>query len=173
MTYRQASPTPQATFGYANKHLLAAILKTSDSREVHASDDIFSVSGVKLWARGKPVTSQLVQRLAGIHVRKPVELCIYCNDPGSESAVQDTVDRLLAENDALRRLVSPHVDAIREAVRHAIPDPVELLLISVLRFGSREIFTHAVIVMMVTVAPTAASRYSPPRAATRARRAAA
>jgi hypothetical protein len=154
--------TPSADiFQRASVHLLEAVLKTADSREVHASEDIYDTSGMKLWAKGKLVSSHIVQRLSGCKLRKPIELCIYCGDPVGESAILQTVEKVLAESDAVKRLVSGHAAALDEAIRAAVPNPTELLLISLLRFGQREIFTHAVTVMMIAVALATARGYSP------------
>lgn len=154
-------PVTVDLFSYPNAHLLDAILKTTEAREVHALEDIYDVSGIKLWSAGRPVSTHLIEKLSGRKLRKPIELCIYCKDPVATSGALEVLESLLEKSDSLRRLVSPELDAVVKAFRSAQPNPTELLLITVLRHGNREMHTHAVAVTALALAFGASMGYSP------------
>jgi len=127
---------------------------------VHASEDTFNANSIKLWAAANSVDARLLERPTARRLRKPMELCIYCKDPVGESETLDAVESVVASDEALRRLISPNMDAVVTSIRDAVPNPAELLPIFVLRYGEREIHRHAVIVTMIAVAIAAACGYS-------------
>jgi len=144
-------------FLYANPHLLEAILRTTEVCEVHASEDIFDIGGIKLWSGGKPVGPHLIERLSNRRLRKPIELCIFCKDPVTVAGILDVMEGLIAENDAFRRLVTPQMDPVVRAIRSTTPNPTELLLVSVLRYGPRQRHSHAAAVTAISLALAAAT----------------
>jgi hypothetical protein len=144
-------------FSYANPYLLEAVLHTTKICEVHASEDIVDIGGTKLWSAGKCVDAHLIERLSDRRLRKPIELCILCRDPVATSGIVAVVESLISENEAFRHLVAPQLDAVVKAIRGATPNPTELLLITVLRHGPREIHSHAAAVTAIALALAASS----------------
>ena len=62
MTTHTAQPNPKA-FGAANPHPLSIILEPSESQRIIAANDIFDVSGIKLWASQQPVSAERQRKL--------------------------------------------------------------------------------------------------------------
>ena len=64
----------------ANPDALNAIVKASETYSIVASQDIVDVQGLKLWAKGQPVSSALQQRLLDRKLKYPLEACLAAED---------------------------------------------------------------------------------------------
>ena len=64
--------TPTA-FHTTNPHALAVILEASETRSIMASEDIFDLKGIKLWAKNQPVTADLQRKLMDRALQRPLE----------------------------------------------------------------------------------------------------
>lgn len=64
----------------ADPDFLAAIIRTSESYSIVASQDIVDVRGLKLWAKGLPVSVALQQRLLERKLLHPLEACLMAED---------------------------------------------------------------------------------------------
>jgi hypothetical protein len=64
----------------ANPEALGAIVKASESYSIIASQDIVDIRGMKLWAKGQPVSAALQQRLLERKLQQPMEACLTVED---------------------------------------------------------------------------------------------
>ena len=64
----------------ADPDFLTAILQTSETYSIVASQDIVDVRGLKLWAKGLPVSAALQQRLLERKLMHPIEACLMAED---------------------------------------------------------------------------------------------
>ncbi|MEO7104996.1 MAG: HD domain-containing phosphohydrolase, partial [Rhodoferax sp.] len=65
---------------HADPEFLNAILKASETYSIVASQDIVDVRGLKLWAKGLPVSAALQQRLLERKLLNPIEACLMAED---------------------------------------------------------------------------------------------
>lgn len=64
---------PEDDLNQANPHALNTIIQASEKRSIVASEDILDERGVKLLARGQPVSASLQQRLLERKLKQPLE----------------------------------------------------------------------------------------------------
>lgn len=133
----------------ANPHALATIMKASEEGQIVAHQDILDDRGVKLWAKGQPVSRELQQRLLERKLREPLESCLRAEDGVTHHDLQVTAERLLAELPALRSGVGPWADALLADIAHLPLHPVAQLLLTAGRSHSPQAHDHAVMAMML------------------------
>jgi len=144
--------TGSSDFLQANRYFLSSLVTAADRCEIHALEDIYDTSGLKLWARGRPIDSRLLERLSDRTLRKPIELCVYAADPVASASIAQQLEELLGSVPDLAALLSPCWSQVSEALSSAVPTPTELLLISVLRHGDRDLLRHAAVVAGLSIA---------------------
>ena len=117
-------------FEQANPHALAAVVAAGEGHSIEASEDIVDAQGVKLWARGRPVAADMIERLVDRRLRRPIEQCLAARDGIDAGQVVAETTRLL---DVAGRL--------------PLVPPVALLLTAAK--GRGDAFTHACLVMLL------------------------
>jgi hypothetical protein len=65
---------------HADPEFLNAIIRASETYSIVASQDILDVRGLKLWAKGLPVSAVLQQRLLERKLLNPIEACLMTED---------------------------------------------------------------------------------------------
>ena len=144
--------TGTSPFLVANPHFARALVTASAHCEIRASEDIFDAHGLKLWASGRPIDQRLLERLSNRQLRKPIELCVYATDPVACAAIAESIEETLASCVELRELLAPQLEAVLRSVRAVVPSPTELLLLSVMRHGGRDMIRHAALVTALALA---------------------
>ena len=135
----------------ANPYLAEFIWQNAAQGGFHSVRDIYDSKGVMLWARNQPVDPELMGRLIQRELREPIELCINADDPVSASAIETVFQQLCASSPALKSAIAGHEHAVL-GVFHALTlTPQELLLISLLRCGSRDYLAHSVAVTAIAL----------------------
>ena len=133
------------------KHLLRAVTKLADRREIVASEDIFSQTGIKLVSRGTQLTGKFYDRLVAHKLLKPIEQSL---------AIADAMDAAklitLVYNEARRvpslapMLEQPELLERLRGVFSQLQIPVPLALkLSVMQAERPKLFTHSLIVAML------------------------
>lgn len=74
MSRRHAAGNP------TSPEMLQAIVKAGETYSIVASQDIVDVRGLKLWAKGQPVSAALQQRLLDRKLQRPLEACLAVED---------------------------------------------------------------------------------------------
>lgn len=144
--------TGASRFLVANENFVGALVQASTLCAIHASEDIVDANGLKLWARGQPISERLLERLSSRKLRKPIELCVYARDPVAAAGVAEIIESVVERSEDLHALLSPRLEAILGLVRGYAPNPTELMLLSVMRHGGREMMDHAALVCAVAIA---------------------
>ncbi|MFM1988813.1 MAG: hypothetical protein RJA99_1770 [Pseudomonadota bacterium] len=130
------------TFDRANAHALAAIVEASGSHDIAACEDIVDDRGTMLWARGKPVRPELMERLLERTLRRPIEQCLSARDGVASQEVAQCVERLLDGSGYLSALAGGDGRRIVATARTLpLEGPVALLLTAAQSRG--EGFVHA------------------------------
>jgi alkylhydroperoxidase/carboxymuconolactone decarboxylase family protein YurZ len=144
--------TGASRFLQANPALIEAIVAAAGHCAIESTEDIFDARGVKLWARNRPVTPDLLARLADRQLRKPVELCVSAHDPVSGLQLVEALEASATVSPDFARLLEPLRADLLADLKALAFNTRELLLLSVLRFGGRDRLRHALEVMVVACA---------------------
>ena len=123
---------PRERFCAVNQHCLENIVRLSDEMEVTASNDIYDDRGVKLWAKGAPVSRSLQERMLKRRLRQPLECSLDIESGASmENVIADCFE-LMKANPALSVLGNSRVaqGLLRDTRSMKIPSPLKLLLTS-------------------------------------------
>ena len=113
----------------AHPEALNAIVKASETYSIVASQDIVDVRGVKLWAKGQPVSQALQQRLLERKLLHPMEACLEAQDGVTPFTLLDKLKLFLDSSDALPMALRSWAPVLLQQVR-ALPlhSVVQLLL---------------------------------------------
>ena len=90
-----------------NPHALAAIVAASAKRNIVASEDIYDERGVKLWARGQPVSETLQQRLLERKLKQPLETTLQAADGVNPQQLKAALELFVASDHALAPSIRP------------------------------------------------------------------
>lgn len=104
----------------ANPDALNAIVKAGESYYIVASQDIVDVRGVKLWAKGQPVSAALQQRLLERKLLHPMEACLQAENGVTLFNLHDELQRFLDDGSTLSQALKPWASPLVEQVK-AIP----------------------------------------------------
>ncbi|MES2890069.1 MAG: HD domain-containing phosphohydrolase [Pseudomonadota bacterium] len=107
-----------------NPHALDAIVKASATHTIVASQDIVDVRGVKLWARGQPISAELQQRLLERKLQHPMEACLQTEGGATLFTLVDDLRSLLESDNPLASVLKPWssllVDQAKQLPLHAV-----------------------------------------------------
>ena len=119
-------------FCTVNAHCLENIVRLSDDMDVLASHDIVDDRGIKLWAKGKPVSRALQEKMLKRRLQKPLEISLDVGDGVSLESIVDDCFTLMKEVPALELLggSSSAKATLKNARSIQLPAPLKLLLIS-------------------------------------------
>jgi hypothetical protein len=107
-----------------NPYALEAIVKASEAHTIVASKDIVDVRGIKLWARGQPISSELQQRLLERKLQYPMEACLQTEGGATLFTLIDDLRGLLESDSPLANVLRPWssllVDQAKQLPLHAV-----------------------------------------------------
>lgn len=127
------SSKPQATGTSAHPQALAAIIKASETYSIIASQDIVDVRGLKLWARGQPVSNALQQKLMERKLQQPLEVCLLAEDGVTPFTLLDDLQALIDSDEAIAPVIRPWAKVlIEQAQRIPLHSVAQLLLTAAL-----------------------------------------
>lgn len=140
-------------FDRANVHALSALVEASSAHDIAASDDIVDARGTKLWARGKSLGPDAVERLLDRTLRRPLEQCLTARDGVSPRDVVSTVARLLEGDPFLTALAGGEARRLLE-IAGSLPleGPAALLLTAAQGRDEGRSFTHACLALLLASA---------------------
>lgn len=140
---------PEDDLKNANPHALNTIIQASEKRSIVASEDIFDERGVKLLARGQPVSASLQQRLLERKLKQPLETTLSAASGVNPLELSIALQTFIASDHtiapALRAWDAKLVEEVKRIKMHSV---VQLLLTAaqVARPGA---YDHAVRAMGV------------------------
>jgi len=127
----------------ANKFYAASLAKMGVVKEVIAGEDICDISGTKLWAKGKPIDARLWERLADRALKQPLEACVSTADPLDQKDVLESIQKQIEEKPHFKTLVGSKKDIVFAIIQRSQFNSAELMMLTLLRHGDRDIFDHA------------------------------
>lgn len=90
-----------------NPHYLNRVVETSKTRQVEASEDIFSSSGIKLIAKGARISQEVQERIIIHKLKRPLEQCITIENGVKMPLLQDIAEQTYALMPTLQPLLNP------------------------------------------------------------------
>ena len=110
---------------HTNPDLLQSIIKASETYSIVASQDIVDIRGLKLWAKGQPVSAALQQRLLERKLKNPLESCLMAEDGVTPFTLLNELTALWAEEGALSHALRPHAAVLEKQLKqiplHSVP----------------------------------------------------
>ncbi len=128
----------------ANPHALAAIVEASAKRSIVASEDILDERGVKLWARGQPVSESLQQRLLERKLRQPLEASLQAADGVSGAELKAALEAFFSSEHVMAAALKPWAPKLVDEVAALPLHSVAQLLLTALQASRAGAFDHAV-----------------------------
>ena len=114
----------------AHPDFVAALVQASESYSIVASQDIVDVRGLKLWAKGMPVSATLQQRLLERKLRTPLESCLIAEDGVTPFILHETLGEFLEQNNSLAQALKPQALLLEKLLKQIPLHPVAQLLLT-------------------------------------------
>lgn len=88
-----------------NSHYLERVVQASSVRQIEASEDIYSQSGIKLIAKGTRISQDMQERLIIHRLKKPLETCIAVRNGVETPHLAQIAEQLYAQSPELHLIV--------------------------------------------------------------------
>jgi HD domain len=124
--------------------LLSAIVKASETYSIVASQDIVDVRGLKLWAKGQPVSAALQQRLLERKLQTPLESCLAAETGVTPFTLHDQLADFLEDDSPLSKALRPWAGALVQELKRIPLHSVAQLLLTTALATRPDTFPHAV-----------------------------
>ncbi|MBK9574406.1 MAG: HD domain-containing protein [Rhodoferax sp.] len=127
-----------------NPDFLAALVSASEIYTIVASQDIVDVRGLKLWAKGLPVSTILQQRLLERKLRYPLEACLMAEDGVTPFYLMQQLKTFLASDHSMAQALRPSALLLEKQLQQVPLHSVAQLLLTTLLATRPGGITHAV-----------------------------
>lgn len=144
----------------ANPQALDAIVKASETYSIVASQDIVDVRGLKLWAKGQPVSAALQQRLMERKLLHPLEACLTVENGVTLAGMGEELKSLLESDGPLPTVLRPWASVLVAQFKQLQLHSVAQLLLTAALATRPATLPHAVAAMALAGAMMA-SRQRP------------
>ena len=138
---------PQPTGSSTNPEVLQAIVKAGETYSIIASQDIVDVRGLKLWAKGQPVSAALQQRLLDRKLQRPLEACLAVEDGVTLFGLHDDLQAFLGSDAPLGLALRPWAPVLIAQVKQLPLHSVAQLLLTTALATRPDTLPHAVTAM--------------------------
>ncbi|MBK6294926.1 MAG: HD domain-containing protein [Rhodoferax sp.] len=129
-----------------NPDFLAALVSASEIYTIVASQDIVDVRGLKLWAKGLPVSTILQQRLLERKLRYPLESCLMAEDGVTPFYLMEQLKAFLDSEHSIAKALRPSALLLEKQLKQIPLHSVAQLLLTTLlatRSGGMSHALHA------------------------------
>lgn len=130
-----------------NPQALSAFITASESYSIVASQDIVDVRGLKLWAKGNPVSSALQQRLLDRKLKQPLEACLLAEDGVTVFTLHHDLKTFLEQDTPLTLALRPWASLLLAQVKQLPLHSVAQLLLTTALATRPTTLPHAVTAM--------------------------
>jgi len=115
---------------HADPDFLTALIQASQTYSIVASQDIVDVRGLKLWAKGLPVSAALQQRLLERKLRNPIEACLMAEDGVTPAYLLEQLNAFLASDHSMAQALRPSAQVLEKHLRQIPLHSVAQLLLT-------------------------------------------
>ncbi|NMG74964.1 HD-GYP domain-containing protein [Aromatoleum diolicum] len=137
-------------FNSVNQHCLKSIVELAETHTVEAAEDIYDDRGMKLWAKGKPVSAELQDKLLRRKLAKPLESTLAVEGAVAFGDIVGACRTHLDENPLFGRIVNRDALALINGMKNiALPQPLRLLLTTAYAKGNSS-FKHSLATILVS-----------------------
>jgi HD-GYP domain-containing protein (c-di-GMP phosphodiesterase class II) len=136
-------------FEEPNEHYVGCLLRTSASKTIVATEDIYAARGIKLWARGQPISVSLRDRLVATRLKKPIEMCLQVEDGVTPADISHKVQQLLSSHPAISALAGNHASQVMQLIDELNLSGLPLLLLTTAAEDGSGRFDHAVLTALI------------------------
>ncbi|HEY0818696.1 MAG TPA: HD domain-containing phosphohydrolase [Rhizobacter sp.] len=143
-----------------NPHALAAMTHAAEAFAIVASQDIVDNRGVKLWARGQPVSPALQARLLERRLQRPVEACLLAEDGVTLQSLMHDLQALLESRHPLAPALRAQGRELVAQLKQLVLHPVAQLLLTTSAASRPLALSHAVTGMALAGAMMASRQAS-------------
>lgn len=133
----------------ANPDFMDALVRASDSYAIVASRDIVDVRGLKLWAKGQPVSAALQQRLLERKLMHPIESCLEAPDGITLVHLVDHAEAFFHSPHFLATALRPWASPVLKELRQLPLHSVAQLLLTTMHATRPQALTHAITTMVL------------------------
>ena len=113
-----------------NPDVLNAIIKASETYSIVASQDIVDVRGLKLWAKGQPVSAALQQRLLERKLMNPLEACLLAEDGVTPFTLMEQFSDFIEQPSSLAKALKPWALVLEKQLKQIPLHSVAQLLLT-------------------------------------------
>ena len=138
---------PDSAGSSTSPEVLQAIVKAGETYSIVASQDIVDVRGLKLWAKGQPVSAALQQRLLDRKLQRPLEACLAVEDGVTLFGLHDDLQTLLDSDAPLGLALRPWAPVLLAQVKQLPLHSVAQLLLTTALATRPDTLPHAVTAM--------------------------
>lgn len=124
--------------------LLDAIVKASETYSIVASQDIVDVRGLKLWAKGHPVSVALQQRLLERKLQTPLESCLSVESGVTLFTLHEQLTAFLEDSSPLAKALRPWGASLAHELKRIPLHSVAQLLLTTALATRPDTLPHAV-----------------------------
>lgn len=128
----------------ANPDILAAIIRAGETYSIVASQDIVDVRGLKLWAKGLPVSAALQQRLLERKLRNPIESCLMAEDGVTPFYLLEQLNAFLDSKHSMAQALFPSAVQLQKHLKQLPLHSVAQLLLTTALATRPDSIAHAV-----------------------------
>ena len=96
--------------GELNPHFLARLKASAQKNRIEAAGDVVATSRAKLIVAGTAIDAEVLARLQGAQLQRPLEDCLLVKDGIHSAKVVATAERLLAKFPLIQRIDAPKGD---------------------------------------------------------------
>jgi hypothetical protein len=114
----------------ADPDFLAAILRASETYSIVASQDIVDVRGLKLWAKGLPVSAALQQRLLERKLLNPIEACLMAEDGVTPFYLAEQFQKFMDSGHSMALALRPWATVLEKQLKQIPLHSVAQLLLT-------------------------------------------
>lgn len=113
-----------------NPDFLSAIVRAGEIYTIVASQDIVDVRGLKLWAKGLPVSTVLQQRLLERKLRYPLEACLMAEDGVTPFFLMEQLQSFLERDHSMAQALRPSAALLEKHLKQIPLHSVAQLLLT-------------------------------------------
>lgn len=136
------SKMQESQLNSVNPYYLERVVALSEKNRIEASDDIYAANGMKLLAKGTPISAEVQDRLIKHKLKKPLETSLSVADAVSAKDLLALAQRVLDSNAKVLpifQLGDHSAKALDLLGRLSINDPMSLILSMLDRTGQDEL----------------------------------